>query len=496
MKKGFIIFQIDGLSFNDFKEAIQRGQAPFLRSLVQKQNFKIQKAHCSLSPLSRLVCLMYGKKEEFPGLTWFDKKKNRFISMYNLSDIKEFDRRLKNGILEKGSTIGAIFSGGSKESLGSVATIDGPSLSALLSSFSRLEIFFYLLSAFFMIFADLIVALFTRLKKGAIFEGVFIEQMLHVYTSELAQRTIKKGAPSLYVNFTAYDRRCHRLGKKNILTKSSVKKIDREIKKICGLAQKTNLVDYDFFFISDHGQQDSTPFKDYFKESLKETIKSNLKIDVIDGSDAEKGIIIHQVEELLNDVRWLKRISWFLRFLARRYYHRYCLSFAPGRIILVSQGDVAHLYFNIKKSRIFGEEIEKKYTGFLRFLSNHKGIEFLVFLSRRGIKILGKGGEIALSENKEKIKGQDPLSKVFDRELILSFIKELAEMKSSGDVIIFSSKINNKLLTFAPYFSCHAGIDKNEQEAFLIVPASFKMSLKDIEDPQKIYQFFRKYSKK
>lgn len=495
MKKGFIIFQIDGFSLSDLKEAIERGKAPFLRYLVKNQKFKINKIHCGLSPLKRLVYLMYGKEEDFPGLTWFDKKKNRFVSMYNLNDIKEFDKKLKGGIFQGGATVGAIFSGGSKESLGSVATINGPSLSALLSSFSKLEIFFYLISAVFAIIIDLIIALFTRLKKGAFFEGVFIEKILHVYTSELAQRVIKRGASSLYVNFTAFDRRSHRLGKNNILTKLAIKNIDKEIKKIYDLANKTNLINYDFFVISDHGQTESLPFKDYFKKSLKETIKSNLKTEVIDGSDAEKGIIIHQVEDLLNEIRWLKRISWFLRLIARRYYHRYCLSFLPGRIVLVSHGDTAHLYFNIKKSRIFGEEIEKIYPGFLKFLLEHKGIELLVFLSRRGIKILGKRGEILIKGNREKLKGEDPLFRAFDRKFILESIKEIVKIKNSGDLIIFSSKTEKYLLTFAPYFSCHAGIEKDEQEIFIISPNSFKISLKDMENPEKLYQFFKKYSK-
>jgi hypothetical protein len=495
MKKGFIIFQIDGFSLSDLNEAIERGSAPFLRYLVKNKKFKINKAYCGLSPLKRLVCLMYGKEENFPGLTWFDKKKNRFVSMYNLDDIKEFDRKLKDGIFDGGTTVGTIFSGGSKESLGSVANINGPSLSALLSSFSKLEIFFYLISAILAIITDLIVALFTKLKKGAFFEGVFIEKILHIYTSGLAQRAIKRGTLSLYVNFTAFDRRSHRLGKNNLLAKLAIRNIDKEIKKIYDLASKANLINYDFFVITDHGQTESLPFKDYFKKSLKETLENNLKTEVIDGTDAEKGIIIHQVEDLLNEIRWLKRTSWFLRLIARRYYHKYCLSFLPGRIVLVSHGDRAHLYFNAKKSRIFGEEIEKLYPGFLKFILEHKGIELLAFLSKKGIKILGKRGQILIIGNREKLKGDDPLSGTFDRKFILESIKEIVKIKNSGDLIIFSSKIEKNLLTFAPYFSCHAGIDKDEQEIFIISPNSFRMSQKNIENPKKLYQFFRNYSK-
>ena len=300
----------------------------------------------------------------------------------------------------------------------------------------------------------------------------------------------------MYVNFTVYDRRCHRLGKKNILTRFSLKYIDKEIKKIYELAQKTNLIDYDFFIISDHGQQESLPFKDYFKESLKEIIKINLKTEVIDGSDFEKGTIISQVEEFLKEIQWLKKTSRFLSFIAKKYYHKFCFSFLPGRVILISQGDLAHLYFNEKKSRIFGEEIEKKYPGFIRLILRHKGVGLLVFLSKKGVKILGKGGEIELVKKGEKLKGQDPLINAFDRKFVLKSIKELAKMENSGDLIILGSKTGKKVFTFTPYFSCHAGIEKDEQETFIISPKSFKMNQKDIENPKKLYQFFRKYSKK
>lgn len=491
MKKGFLILQMDGLPYEELKGAITKGYAPFLKSLLKSKKFKLEKMYCGLPALRLQTGIMYGKYPDIPGLTWFDKRKFRFVSVINVKDLKELERKLPNGILRKGISIGTIFSGGSKKGFSSLATLN---LSALLKRFPKYEIAFYFMLAPFVLLIDFVVSVITKLKRGAVFEGAFTDKIFHHCTLDLARREIEKSCPFLFINFSGYDQRSHRLGKKSVFTKGVIKDIDEKIEKIYNLAKESKSVDYDLFVLSDHGQIESTPFKDCFGETLKEVIERNLKIEVIEGGEAEIEIIMKKMEKMIDEIPWLRKVSWPLRVLAKKYYQRFHVSFTSENIILMSWGDFAHIYFNMKKRQVLYEEIEKVYPEFLNLLLKHKGIRLLMVASRKGVKIMGKKGEI-LVNRKEKLKGKDPLAGVFDRDFILSLIRKLTKMKSSGDVIMFSSKINNKVVNFGNQFSCHDGIEKDEQEIFVISPSSCKYSFQGIKEPKKLYKFFKKYLK-
>ena len=491
MKKGFLILQIDGLSYERLKEAINKGQAPFLKYLLKNQKFKLEKMYCGLPPLRTQTGIMYGKHQDIPELTWFNKRKVQFASLIDIENVKEIEKKWSNGILKEGVSIGTVFSGGSKERFGSVSNLN---LSFFLKYFPKYKIGFYLITAPFALLVDFGVSLLTKLKRGAVFEGIFIEKISRHHALDLAERKIKKGCPFLYVNFTGYDQRAHRFGKKSILAKNAIKGIDKKIKKIYNLIKESKTVDYDLFIISDHGQAESIPFKDYFGYALKDIIEKNLKIEATEGKEFQKRITVEQIERMVNDIPWLRKTSWPFRVIAKRYYVRSRSLFVPIEVVLIFQGDLAHIYFNIKKERVLYKEIEKTYPKFLNSLLSHRGIKLLVVSSEKGIKILGKKGEISLNQE-EKLTGKDPLSGAFDRNFTLDSIRKLAGMRNSGDVIILSSKINGKMINFKDQFSCHAGIEKEEQEIFILSPSSCKEKFEGIKDPRGLYKFFIKYLK-
>ena len=162
-------------------------------------------------------------------------------------------------------------------------------------------------------------------------------------------------------------------------------------------------------------------------------------------------------------------------------------------VILVSHGELAHIYFNFKKGRVYDKEIEEKFPGFLDYLLRHEGVRFIAVISREGAKILGKKGVIFLN-GKERIEGKDPLFDVFDRTYVLNSIKELIETRNSGDIIAFGSELEGKTITFTSDLTCHAGIEKEEQEIFVISPSS-SVSFEGTKEPKNLYKFFKSYIK-
>lgn len=490
MKKGFLILQIDGLSFEELKGAINEGRAPFLQSLLKNEEFKMEKMYCGFPPIKLQTGVLYGRYQDIPGLVWFDKRRGSFASLVEADELLRLERGWSKGILEKGVAIGTIFSGCSRKGFGSAARLN---LSLLLDNFPKYEIVFYLTIAPFILLADFLVSALTKFELGVIFEGIFADRIFRRSTFNLARKEIEEGTPSLYINFAGHDRRFHGFGRESFFTKQVIKSIDKKLRKIYDLAKKSEIVDYDLFIISDHGQAESVSFRECFGRTLGRVIEKELGTE-ISGGDFMKEAIIERIEKSVNEIPWLRKIGWPFMNLAKRYYGKANSLDLPGKVILILHGDFAHLYFNDKKERLPYEEIERRYPGFLKSLVKHRGIKLLLVSSKKGVRVLGKKGEVLINQ-RERLKGEDPLADVFDREFVLNSLKGLIEMRNSGDVIIASSKMKGKVLNFSAEFSCHGGIEKSEQEIFIIRPSSLKRSFEGNKEPKRLYNFFKKYLK-
>ena len=488
MKKGFIIFQIDGLSYDRVKEAINKKEASFLGRLLRGGNFKLEKMYCGIPPLKLQTGIMYGEYRDVPGLTWFNKDEDRFSSVVDINGTKELERKYPDGILKNGASIGTILSGGA-DGIGSIANLDLP---VLLKRFFDYKMVFYILVSPFVLIVDSLFSLLSGMGKGTVFESIFGERILREHTSQLAREKIKGGCPFLYINFIGYDQRSHKTGRNNFLISGIIKKIDKEIEKVYNSAKESELVNYDFFVLADHGQKESIPFRRYFKESFKKVIEKKLGFKIAEGKEFQNKILVRQIEKAVNTIFWLRVISWPFRFIGKRYYLNSQASFRK-EVALVFHGELAHVYFNFKKGRVYEEEIEEKFPGFLDSLLKHEGVRFITVISNEGVKILGKEGVIFLN-GKERIEGKDPLFDVFDRSYVLNSIKELIETRNSGDIMVLGSELKRKTITFTSDFTCHAGIEKEEQEIFVISPSS-SVSFEGTKEPKNLYKFFKSYIK-
>jgi len=489
VKKGFIITQIDGLGFGRLKKAIKEGNAPFFKNLIEKKGYKLEKMYCGVPPLRLQTGIMYGRYDNMPGLVWFNKENGKISSVVRIEELRRLEKEWGRGLLSKGVAIGTILSGGS-ESCGSLSSF---TLDVLLKNFSKLEITFYIILAPFILLTSCLASLIFRIRKEIVFEGLFLEWIFRRYTLKLAKRKIREGVPFLYINFGGNDSRSHQTGPDSYFTSRVIKKIDKAIEKIYIEAGESERIEYDFFVLSDHGQIESIPFEDCFNETFKEFIERELKTEVIDGRNFLEIITTEQSEDMINKIWWLKAISWPIKILAKKYYLKLGGSFDKKNLILLPQGEIAHIYLNSNKEKVKKEEIEERFPGFLDSLVKHEGISFILVSSEKGVEILGKEGRVLLGAE-EKIEGKDPLGDSFDREYIIGSIKRFIEMKKSGDVIVFSSKKDGKAIGFVPEVSCHAGIDKEVQEIF-VINSSSKFSFEGIKDQKTLYKFFINYIK-
>ncbi|GAH52070.1 unnamed protein product, partial [marine sediment metagenome] len=257
-----------------------------------------------------------------------------------------------------------------------------------------------------------------------------------------------------------------------------------------------------FIYTSDHGQTESIPFKDYFRETLTDFIKKSLNdpgIEIIEGGELKYKEVVNQIEYVIRaaigDVLWSRIFHGFYKMIVRKYCKTDYSMPPKESIIIMPQGDIAHIYFNIKKKKMLYEEIKKFYPKLLNTFLSHKGVRFLALSSKNGPIMLTKDEMVLLNEKDRAYREGFPFP-VFNQDFLLDSIKEIVEMKNSGDIILFGSKIKGKVISFLPDGrGIHGGIEKDEQEIFIISPVSCSSSIEGVRTPKELYSIFIKYVK-
>ncbi len=473
MKKNFLIFQIDGLSADVLKEAIEQGFMPFVRQVLEKKKYNLQKYNTGVPAVtSRFQAgVMYGKPNNVPGMIWFDKESSKFFCASIGEEVKEIEKKKGKGILEGGFSISNVFSGGAEESF-SPSSFFGLGSPLFPKKFAILSII--LLP--FVILADLLFSLFTRSRKGEFLESIFGEFIIRKNISRILKEAVKMRVP-IYVNFIGYDARSHAFGRKSRWALKALQGIDKIIREVYDLANKN----YYFFILSDHGQVDCFSFDKIFGQSLANFVKEKSGKEIIDGEKIKKALIFQsiKVEREFSHSKWVRLLFRLAYGIGRLYYRDVKFQNLPyyfdenNSILIVNQGDISQIYFLEERRKLFFEEIEKLYPDFIRLLGNHYGVGTVVGLSRKGIKIINGEGEF------------------FNKKFVVASLTKLLRMKNSGDLIILGKRVGEKVISFSSgKKSVHGGIEKEEQEVFLIYPKIFSKKLSSVKKPKDLYRFF------
>lgn len=533
-KKGFIIIQIDGLSYQVFNNMKKNEKIPFLLSLINKNKYKLKMMLCGLpaSTAHFQLALLYGDSRNISGQNWFDKEKSDFISVYDNQDAEFLEKIRSKGILENGSSICSLFSGGAKSTFWVMSTFDLVELILSIKDMGyfiknkslRLKIvpftFIFLLLLPFIYFQSVHKKGSAKAIRELGIKAFLFGNLIRIYSRMAILNEIEEERQFIYVNCLGYDSVAHAFGRKSFSAQWVLRRIDRDIKKIFKKAKKSEIVDYDIFILSDHGQVDSKSFEENSGEKIKDFLKRILKStsintdkrdfegpDVIEPNDIKYRLVYKYLTRIIPYIekksgkkfmiwfkkRWIaKKIIVKLKEKQDRFNQK--LQKLKDNIIIVPQGDLLHVYFNnLGNKKIFYEDIKKYYPELLESLVYNNKIGLISLLSKKGIKILDKNGEILVKGNERIINGECLLG-TFDQDFIIKSINELVDMKNSGDIIFFGSNIEGKTISFeVGYDGIHGGFEQNEQEMFILTPLSFVNSFEKINKPEDLYVFFRNY---
>jgi hypothetical protein len=118
---GLLLIQVDGLAHRQLERALSQGKMPFLRRLIERENYHLLPAYSGLPSTTPAVQgeLHYGVPCAVPAFAYLDRQRQDFAILYEPESAQAVEEELRRAggepLLKGGSSWSNIFSGGAGE---------------------------------------------------------------------------------------------------------------------------------------------------------------------------------------------------------------------------------------------------------------------------------------------------------------------------------------------------------------------------------------------
>jgi len=475
-RPGLVMIQIDGLSQSEFDTAIERGELPFLRRLLNREHYRTFQLYSGLPATTPAVQgeLFYGVKGVVPAFSFRHRKFGRIVRMYEPDVAADVEQRLSDSdnepLLKGGSAYSDNFTGGADEAHFCPSSLGwGPALRSANPLVVGLLVVtnlysFLRIGALLLLEIGLAIADFARgLTRGYDFfkELKFVPTRVAIciLLRELnvigAKIDISRGLPVIHVNFLGYDEQAHRRGPSSLFAHWTLKGIDDAIARLWRASNRTARRDYDVWVYSDHGQATTRPYELLYGRSLTDAVTS-----VFEKMDAKTNMAGTKSPASIQTQR--------VRFLGGRKFQRLfsVIGIGPNpaeeaQLYVTSLGPVGFIYpprtLNKDEADFIARELVN--TAKVPLVITKDGSNRLRAWTDAGIyKLPAQIVEIFGAEHPFLDEIRDDLVR-------------LCLHPEAGDFILFGWRHGIEPLTFAIENGSHAGASPQETNAFALLPA-------------------------
>ncbi len=435
-KPGFILIQIDGLSYRHFAEAVDRGVMPHVSRLLKSGELSVAPWRCGIpsSTLSVQAGMMFGNRFDIPGFRWYEKDRGIAMTPHRLDQIRIMRERISQtepGILHGGSCYVSILDGDADLALFTLSTLGrhrffesmrGVGLLVLffLNPFRALRVMGHSLADYALRLARRMRALTRTFRQRmrsrvlgatsderapvsikhrisvllplvqAISKALFVEVQTFGVMVDIYRRV-----PAIYTVYNAYDEVAHELGPTHPIAFKVLRRIDRRIRQIDRMRLNYEEREYDLYLMSDHGNTSAIPFSWQNDTSLGQHVVRQIGKGTSLEEDIDQHTSVHnRARYLREELRALERSAAPpLRSMlasARRYVSRHVEDLqAPNYdvtrqedVVVSASGPLAHIYFNVSPRPLDLVEVLLLYPHVLSELATTKGIGAII--GRRG----------------------------------------------------------------------------------------------------------------
>ncbi len=504
---GFVGIQIDGLSGPHLRQALQRGYLPHIeRFLSQGQVLRDYQSGLPSTTPAAQAAIFYGEAGGIPAFRWFEKTTGQLISCNDPDHVQLFREGLfadRPGLLSGGSSYCNLLDGDAERS---IFTISSPHPQTLFGRFGGGRILLltilHPLRICRMGFATIVEYFvnlydrrqFARKRPWQVQEGLFpfIRIFCNVILRELQTfgviADIYAGVPAIYTTYSGYDELAHHFGPGSKPALKNLKYTDQRLGEIMRMLRYAPGADYRLVILSDHGQTPGYPFRDRFGATLGEAVSAFLRdqqqatvaAGPLDFMRFQLGYL--QEELTARPPGWRQRIyrisKNFLQKRIRRLVPETLKVDTEGGVVITYSSSLAHLYLTGIPRRLSLDEAEAAQPLLLRFLSQHKGIGFV--LARGGddrIWALHRYGRTAGTPEHPPVAEELAfLTPYGDPATLWPELCRFAAGGNCGDLILFGAYDGERIVCFDDQVGGHGSVGGEQMQPFVILPVGHPLA--------------------
>ena len=549
---GLIMIEIDGLSINTLKKAIDKGTMPNIERLIGEKTHTLKKWETDLSSQTGAsqAGILHGNNRDIVAYRWVEKENdNKIVVSGKLSDATQIENKISNGkgLLVNGISIANMFSGDS-----AIPTLTSSKLNSLENIYSKtLNAVFldaYNFQRLFILFLwDIILELKSqlihdvkniqpRLRRTIVYAAVRAGAnvaLREITTDVLTSEILTGNIDTAYATFMGYDEIAHHSGVEDSDVWGTLKKIDQQLSKLKSAIEMSDR-DYKLVILSDHGQSKGATFKQRYGMTLGNYVRSllpnDLKMfkteynidhfrDAIIPENKQirnfkermgdiRGDLFGDMESLQNMREGVEKRKHALIFENEQYLnirkkYNNSLDYIKGHetsqqstkkvkdseLIVLGSGNLGLIYLTQWKQRLNYEEIVMLFPNLIPGLVKHSGIGFLLVNSiANGGMVIGENGIYYLDN--DKIIGENPLEG-FGKNAAMH-LKRQNSFNNMPDILVnsFYDSEKDEVCAFEELIGSHGGLGGNQSKPFILYPSEWE-NPGELIGSESIYHFLK-----
>ena len=525
-RRGFIIIQVDGLSYDHLTQAVAAGYMPYLGRLLATRRLALSPWRCGLPSTTPAVQagIMFGNRFDIPGFRWYEKDRGESVLTRRPDQITAVRARISQGrpgILRGGSCYVSMFDGDADLALFTLSVLHpqhffesvrgmGLFLLFLLSPFRVLRLLRLTVMGYLAGLGRRLVAL---VRPSILNPFDFLSPLVHAVGDALFTEVqtfgvmldIYRRVPAIYANYTSYDEVAHNLGPDHHAAFRVLRGVDKCIRRIDRMRARYRQREYDLYVIADHGNSPAVPFSWRNGTSLGEYIVAQIGSGLsLDEQVAAYAYSAEKTRYLLEELRGLEiRLTPRLRRVlaaGRRYLDRRILAgqgwdydLEKQRDVVVSaSGPLAHVYFNVSPRPLDLIEVILLYPQLLDNLLAIPGIGAIAGRAGERTIVLGhQKGTLVIESGREIVEPPHPLTPYGDAAYATKQLHRLAHFPHAGDLIVLGAlEPDGRVVTFEEQAATHGGLGGPQLRPFIAWPPRQPLAPETLNDALDLYPYF------
>ena len=496
---GVIIVEIDGLAYEVLCEAVERGDMPTIKEMIDSNEYTLRMWETDLSSQTGAsqAGILHGNNEGIVAFRWIEKSNgNEMMQCSGITKVPELEKRISDGnglLVDNGASRSNLFSGDTDNVIFTFSKImDFKKLynKAWYSVFSNPSNFARIIALFL---ADIIREIWSqishsirnvrpRIKRGITYiptraaTNVFMRE---INTSTLIGDMMIGDVDVAYSTYLGYDEIAHHSGVRDSDAWFALRAMDQQIKHLTD-ANKYSPRDYQFVIQSDHGQTNGATFTQRYGETFEDFVKSLLPEDMTVFAK-----MTSNEDHFAGDYTPFSRKDKKIKKEKQE-----AEELSDSEVIVLASGNLAMIYLTQWSQRLTYEELNSYFPELIPGIINNEYVGFILVRSQEhGDLAIGKNGTYYLDS--DKIEGENPLEGFGDN--IVRHLKRTSSFEHTPDILVnsFYDEEADEVCAFEELVGSHGGAGGDQSKPFILYPSSWNVSDDEIIGAENIYKLLK-----